>query len=633
MNDMPNRNDGQEDLSVSQEQEIDRLCDEFETAWRAGQEPRIEEYLNRVPEVGQPRLLEELLAVEFDLLQQNDRTVDIESFRRWFPDDGPAIAAAPESQRRRRLVINSERAGQIPIVGTTVQYFGDYELLEEIARGGMGVVYRARQVSLNRTVALKMILAGQLAGEEDVRRFHVEAESAANLDHPGIVPIHEIGEHDGQHYFSMGFVDGVSLAECIMERPLPPRHAAEIVRKVAQAIAYAHSRGVIHRDLKPGNVMLDQDGEPRVTDFGLAKRIDGGGELTATGQILGTPSYMPPEQVSASHGQLTQAADIYSLGAMLYALVTGRPPFQADNAMDTMRQVLEDPPVLPRQLNSNVPLDLETICLKCLEKETRRRYECAQNLADDLERFLNDKPIEAKRITSLDRMKKWFYRHATDCTAAHNLFCGVTLLLTLALLTVTSARTPVASPSGQWILAISLLVFAAMFMIVGWLILTGRRQALILSEVHYFVAFIASAIGGLLLNLHFYTVFIQSTFTIGLMMNMYAFHAERNQGKKESQDSTGTTAGIAFQLFLFGVWSLCLSTGWANKEATETTFWMIDPRYWYQNADWLWKYASDVQLDIVGITCLQVSLLLFFWELCLRSTMSKKRHDDVKSRA
>ena len=190
-------------------------------------------------------------------------------------------------------------------------------LLEEIARGGMGVVYKATQVSLNRIVALKMILAGQLAGEEDVKRFHAEAEAAANLDHPGIVPIYEIGEHEGQHYFSMGYVDGESLADKIKDGPLPPREAAEYTRKVAEAVAFAHERGVIHRDLKPGNVLIDRNGEPKVTDFGLAKRIEGDSDLTATGQILGTPSYMPPEQAAGKIDEITESADVYSLGAIL----------------------------------------------------------------------------------------------------------------------------------------------------------------------------------------------------------------------------------------------------------------------------------------------------------------------------
>jgi WD40 repeat protein/tRNA A-37 threonylcarbamoyl transferase component Bud32 len=291
-----------------------------------------------------------------------------------------------------------------------IRYFGDYELLEEIARGGMGVVYRARQTSLNRIVALKMILARQLAGQEDVKRFYAEAEAAANLDYPGIVPIFEVGEHEGQHYFSMGYVEGSSLAGAVADGPFPSRKAAQLTKKVSEAVAYAHSHGVIHRDLKPANVLLDQDGQTRVTDFGLAKRVEGKSDLTASGQILGTPSYMPPEQAAGKLDQIKETADVYALGAILYTLLTGRPPFQADNPLDTLMQVLEREPVSPRQLNPTVPRDLETICLKSLEKEPRRRYASARELADELERFLEGRPILARPIGPLHRVWRWCKR-------------------------------------------------------------------------------------------------------------------------------------------------------------------------------------------------------------------------------
>ncbi len=315
--------------------------------------------------------------------------------------------------------------------GSKLRYFGDYELLEEIARGGMGVVYKARQTTLKRIVALKMILSGQLAGEEDVKRFYAEAEAAAKLDHPGIVPIFEIGQHDGQHYFSMALVEGESLARKVAEKPLPPREAAGLIRKVAEAVAYAHVEGVVHRDLKPANVLLDKDGEPRVTDFGLAKRIsaesltteaeDSAG-LTATGQILGTPSYMPPEQAAGKTDQIGPLADVYSLGAMLYCLLTGRPPFQAASPLDTLLQVLQKDPVAPRQLDPKVPRDLETICLKCLEKDPHRRYMSVRELAEDLRRWLGDEPIRARRIGLVGRAVRWVRRHrrvtATSAVAA-----------------------------------------------------------------------------------------------------------------------------------------------------------------------------------------------------------------------
>ena len=307
-----------------------------------------------------------------------------------------------------------------------VRYFGHYELLQEIDRGGMGIVYKARQVNLNRPVALKMILTGQLAGQNEIKRFYTEAEAAAQLDHPGIVPIFEVGQHEGQHFFSMGFVEGQSLAARVAQGPLPPREAAQLVHEVALAVQYAHEHGVIHRDLKPGNILLDLHGKPRITDFGLAKLTKNGSDLTGSGQILGTPSYMPPEQAGSKVGHIGPRSDVYSLGAILYCLLTGRPPFHAATPVDTLMQVLNHDPAPLRQLNLNIPLDLETIALKCLEKDPDHRYFSANALAEDLQRWLRGVPIKARRNTVWERGAKWARRNPNS---VFSIVAGLLLLV------------------------------------------------------------------------------------------------------------------------------------------------------------------------------------------------------------
>ena len=299
---------------------------------------------------------------------------------------------------------------EVAPTSTPLARFGDYEILEEIARGGMGVVYRARQISLNRLVALKMIRAGRLASPEEMERFRFEAEAAANLDHPHIVPIFDVGEHLGQLYFSMRLVEGGSLARRLTECGRDPLGAARLVATVAQAVDHAHRQGFWHRDLKPANILLDALGRPLVTDFGLAKRVKEDVALTQSGAILGTPSYMPPEQAAGSKQPLTAAADVYSLGAVLYEVLTGRPPFRAETVRETIFLVLESEPLPPSTLRPGLPADLERVCLKCLEKSPNARYPTPKALAEDLERYLRGEEVEAGRPGPLQKLARWTRR-------------------------------------------------------------------------------------------------------------------------------------------------------------------------------------------------------------------------------
>jgi eukaryotic-like serine/threonine-protein kinase len=304
--------------------------------------------------------------------------------------------------------------------------FGDYELLEEIGRGGQGVVYRARQKSLNRTVALKVIGLGQWIAKAHLKRFRVEAEAAARLDHPCIVPIHEVGERDGYCYFSMNFIEGGQLDDLIGRETLPIPHAVELIAKVARAVHYAHEHGIVHRDIKPGNILLDRKGEPHLTDFGLARLIETESTITRTKEIFGTPSYMAPEQAAGETRTLTSATDVYGLGVVLYQLLTGQPPFDGGTTYETLRLLLETEPRPPRVLNSKVDRDLSTICLKCLEKDPRRRYSSALALAEDLEHWLKHEPILAKRTGFFTHSRKWVRRNPSTAVL-------VTLLIALAI--------------------------------------------------------------------------------------------------------------------------------------------------------------------------------------------------------
>jgi len=288
--------------------------------------------------------------------------------------------------------------------------FGKYELLEEIGRGGMGVVFKARQTDLDRLVAIKMIRASLIASTEDVARFQAEARAAASLSHPNIVAVHEIDQVRGPHFFAMQYLAGPSLADLAGSHPLPAERAARLLAAVARAVAHLHAHGIVHRDLKPSNILLDDKEQPIVTDFGLVKLIEGGTRLTATDAIVGTPSYMSPEQAGGPNSLVGPRSDVYGLGAVLYALLTSRPPFAEATALDTLAQVLESEPPAPSRFNPDIPPALEAICLKCLEKSPRERYQSASALADDLERFLRGEDVEARSPALPQRLRRWLRR-------------------------------------------------------------------------------------------------------------------------------------------------------------------------------------------------------------------------------
>ncbi|MGH7221680.1 MAG: protein kinase domain-containing protein, partial [Gemmataceae bacterium] len=328
------------------------------------------------------------------------------------PTLAPAVSPASEPATLSHVASPQESATLAPSSSIAdspgVVVIPGYEILGELGRGGMGVVYQARDLRLKRRVALKMVLAGGHAGEQELARFRTEAEAVARLQHPGIVQIHEVGVHDGLPFFCLEFCPGGSLDRKLDGTPLPPNEAAALVEKLARAMHAAHQKGVIHRDLKPANVLLAEDGTPKITDFGLAKKLDETGQ-TNTGSIMGTPSYMAPEQAGGSKS-IGPACDVYALGAILYELLTGRPPFKAATSLDTILQALSDEPVPPRRLQPKVPRDVETICLKCLRKEPSKRYASAADLADELRRFRAGEPIRARPVGAAERAVKWVKR-------------------------------------------------------------------------------------------------------------------------------------------------------------------------------------------------------------------------------
>src|SRR5438477_4802462 len=341
--------------------------------------------------------------------------------------DSSAVASAKADDCDSAENVESSDANGAPHVkkapraAKTLADFGDYELLEEIGRGGQGVVYRARQKSLNRTVALKVIGLGHWATQAHLKRFRLEAEAAASLEHPGIVPIHEVGERDGTCYFSMGFIEGDQLDEIAKSEVMPVRCAAELIAKVARIVHYAHEHHILHRDIKPGNILLDAKGEPHLTDFGLARLVETESTVTRTMEVLGTPSYMAPEQAVGNNARVTSATDVYGLGAVLYQLLTGHPPIAGGTTYETIRLLEDTEPRPPRLLNPKVDRDISTMCLKCLEKDPRRRYASALALGEDLEHWLKREPILARHTGVFARGKKWVQRNPTSALLAASL--------------------------------------------------------------------------------------------------------------------------------------------------------------------------------------------------------------------
>jgi hypothetical protein len=372
------------------------------------------------------------------LLDQHPELAD--RLRAFFADCDHLDRQAAElrlSADPNRTTDDATPPGELP----RVRYFGDYELLEVIARGGMGVVYKARQVSLNRLVALKMILAGALATPRDVARFRAEAEAAANLEHPHIVPIYEVGEHDGQQYYAMRFVEGTSLAR---HPRADARSEAQRLAAVAAAVHHAHRRGILHRDLKPSNILVDPAGTPFVADFGLAKRVGGDGSLTESGAVLGTPRYMAPEQ-AAGRRDLTVAVDVYSLGVVLYERLTGRTPFAGETALEVLRQVREAEPPRPSSITPDLDRDLQTISLKCLEKDPAKRYASAEALAEDLGHWLRGEPITARPVGRAERAWRWCRRNPV--------VAGLAGALAVALLVGTVISTAFGIRAERWAVA------------------------------------------------------------------------------------------------------------------------------------------------------------------------------------
>jgi WD40 repeat protein/serine/threonine protein kinase len=412
-----------EPLTPSLELRLDQACDRFEAAWQAGQRPTVEDYLEDTPTAQETALLQELILLDAHYRRRAGEELQPSDYQQRFP-------ALDVDWIRKALAGLPAPPAPAIVPG--------YEILGVLGHGGTGVVYQARQTALDRLVALKMIRAGEHAPPEQIARFHTEAQAVARLHHPNIVQIYEVGDCDGLPYLALEFMEGGSLARQLNGVPQAPRLAAQLLEVLAQAVHHAHARNIVHRDLKPGNILLATTDEiprtqdekswtscflqwpysvPKISDFGLAKCLDGGPATTQSGALLGTPSYMAPEQAACSGRAIGPAADVYALGAILYEMLTGRPPFRGATLLDTLEQVRSLEPVAPSQLQRAVSRDLETICLKCLRKEPVQRYTSALHLAEDLQRWLRGEPIQARPVGGIERFGRWCRRYPALATA------------------------------------------------------------------------------------------------------------------------------------------------------------------------------------------------------------------------
>ena len=420
-------------LPLAAKQHIDLLCANFENGWKNGTLSRLENVLAEAPEDERPALLAELLHIDIAWRKRRGESPRADDYsqllpayeaivRRVLDEFDPKTETdfsenAGHAAKRRQLGDGQSKEAETVIPGAkghrpaeSLPIIPGYDVDGLLGRGGMGVVYDARQKSLGRRVAIKMVLAGELATAEDHTRFLAEAATIAHLRHPNIVQIFEVGEYQGRLFFALEHLEGGSLRQKLRGEPMPPKPAAALIEKLAHAVDYAHQQGIVHRDLTPGNILLASDGEPKITDFGLAKHLSSAANLTATGAVMGTPQYMSPEQARGDTKSVGPAADIYALGAILYEALTGRPPFIGGNAMEVIVQVTGDEPMPVTRLNRGVPQDLGTLCMKCLEKPQARRYATAAALAEDLRRFQDGEPISARRVSEWERAWKWARR-------------------------------------------------------------------------------------------------------------------------------------------------------------------------------------------------------------------------------